>query len=215
MRPGLAGPQIRDPLGLGLREGAHGDTELAPSFTRPPPPNPARSSASEPASTGVCVCVRVPLRPPQGSAPRSQPTLNFSPGKPGKLKGAVAVRVGVCVGGGGQAMRDSAPRTAPSLTYHRSGTAGRPEAGHGIGTEAARAAPPCPGRSLLRLAASRSKSPRPTFPSQGWLSTHGSAPSPPASSPDARGPPPAASGPPRPPWGGGTSTCRGRGRGRG
>lgn len=102
MRPGLAGPQIRDPLGLGLREGAHGDTELAPSFTRPPPPNPARSSASEPASTGVCVCVRVPLRPPQGSAPRSQPTLNFSPGKPGKLKGAVAVRVGVCVGGGGR-----------------------------------------------------------------------------------------------------------------
>lgn len=101
MRPGLAGPQIRDPLGLGLREGAHGDTELAPSFTRPPSPNPARSSASEPASTGVCVCVRVPLRPPQGSAPRSQPTLNFSPGKPGKLKGAVAVRVGVCVGGGG------------------------------------------------------------------------------------------------------------------
>lgn len=111
--------------------------------------------------------------------------------------------------GGGQAMRDSAPRTAPSLTYHRSGTAGRPEAGHGIGTEAARAAPPCPGRSLLRLAASRSKSPRPTFPAQGWLSTHGSAPSPPAPSPDARGPPPAASGPPRPPWGAGLAPAGG------
>lgn len=106
-------------------------------------------------------------------------------------------------------MRDSAPRTAPSLTYRRSGTAVRPEAGHGIGTAAARAAPPCPGRSLLRLAASRSKSPRPTFSAQGWLPAHGSAPSLPAPSPDARGPPPAASGPLRPPWGAGLAPARG------
>lgn len=68
--------------------------------------------------------------------------------KPGKLKGDAAVGVG-----GWGCIRGSAPRTAPSLTYHRSGKAGRPEAGHGIGTAAARAAPPCPGRSLLRLAA--------------------------------------------------------------
>jgi hypothetical protein len=45
-------------------------------------------------------------------------------------------------------VRDSAPRTAPPLTYRRSGMAGLLKAGHGIGTLAARAAPPCPGRSL-------------------------------------------------------------------
>lgn len=62
---------------------------------------------------------------------------------------------------------------------------------------------------IVRLAASRSTSPPPTFPAQGRLQAHGSVPSPSSPSPDAGRPLRASSRRPRPPAGAGQAPAGG------
>lgn len=165
----------------------------------PPPPNPR---ASESASTRV----RVLSRSPAGRGARSQPTQNFLAREAEKVE----ERCGCYWDGAGVGVGEVGVLVCSRGAQHRGQLRHLPVVVREWLVSQKQVTESVPWRQGQHLrvqvvhceaAASRSTSPRPTFPEQGRLQAHCSAPSPPAPSPDALRPLRASPGPSRPPRG--------------